>query len=633
VGVPELYWLPEQRDWSERMREAERDQATSWADLVALANARLDFLRTERLDRALCRLHGDVPPPGLSTRPVRLAVLGSSTLVHLHAGIRVAALRRGMWVSTYENEYGQYFQELVDPASPLHRFRPDAVLFAFDARHLTAGLDVAADTGASEAALERILAKIVNCWRLAHRGFNCPVLQQTVVPALIPLLGSNEHRLPGSPVRLIARLNEALRERAETAGVHLVALDARAAQDGVCAWHDPMLWLRAKQDITPAAAPFYGDMVVRVLAALQGRSYKCLVLDLDNTLWGGVLGDDGVSGLELGNGSTAGEAFLAVQEYVAQLARRGVILAVCSKNEEANALAAFADHPEMVLRRSDFACFKANWDDKAANLRAIARELNIGADALVFVDDSPFERNLVRRELPELAVPEIPEDEPGLIPLTLADAGYFEGLSVTADDRARAAHYQANQARRQLQSQATDLISYLRELKMQLVWRRFDRAGLGRIVQLVNKTNQFNLTTRRYTEEEVLMVMADPCALGLQLRLLDRFGDNGVIAIVIGRFENGDDCCIDTWLMSCRVLGRQVEEATLGVLAEQARSRGARRLIGEYRPTARNSMVAEHYSKLGFTIIERETGGGHRAVLELARFAPREIVVEVKEAT
>ena len=632
MSAPELHWLPAQPDWSERMRVTERDPSASWRDLVGLANARLDFLRTERLDRVLRRLFGNAPPPGLSTRPVRLAILGSSTLVHLHAPIRVAALRRGIWVTTYENEYGQYWQELIDPGSALHRFRPDAVLFAFDARHLAAGLDAAADTAAADAALEQALARMVACWRTAHSTFNCPVLQQTALPVLCPLLGNNEHRLPGSPDRFVARLNAAIRDRADAAGVHVIALDARAAQDGVRHWHDPLLWHRAKQETSPTVAPVYGDMVARVLAALQGRSYKCLVLDLDNTIWGGVIGDDGVDGLELGQGSALGEAFAAVQDYAAQLGKRGVILAVCSKNDEANALAAFAEHPEMVLKRSDIACFKANWDDKAANIRAIARELNIGLDALVFVDDNPFERNLIRQELPEVAVPEIPDDEPALIPMALADAGYFESLSVTDDDRARMAQYQANRARQESQSQATDLPAYLRSLAMQLVWRRFDRAGLGRIVQLINKTNQFNLTTRRYTEEEVLAVMADPRAFGLQLRLIDRFGDNGVIAIVIGWMDGSEDCRIDTWLMSCRVLGRQVEEATLNLLAAEANRMGARRLVGEYRPTAKNGMVAGHYARLGFTVVETDADGAARAMLDLTDFAPRETWMEVKEA-
>ena len=349
---------------------------------------------------------------------------------------------------------------------------------------------------------------------------------------------------------------------------------SRAARDGLAAWHDGGLWLRAKQEITPAAAPLYGDLAMRIVAAKLGRSHKCLVLDLDNTLWGGVIGDDGMDGIVLGQGTAMGEAFVAFQEYARELSRRGVILAVCSKNDETNALEPFDTHPEMVLRRGDIASFVANWADKAANLRAIAAELNIGLDSLVFVDDNPAERALVRQELPMVAVPEV-GDDPAFYAQIITAAGYFEGLAITQDDRERSGQYQGNRLRDTLRASATDLPSYLRGLEMTLVARPFDRLGQSRTVQLINKTNQFNLTTRRYTEQDVRAVMGDARAFGLQLRLLDRFGDNGIIAVVIGRMQDDADLLIDTWLMSCRVLGRQVESATLNLIVEQARRLGA----------------------------------------------------------
>jgi FkbH-like protein len=413
-------------------------------------------------------------------------------------------------------------------------------------------------------------------------------------------------------------------------GVDLVALDDRAARDGLAAWHDVALWHRAKQEISPAAAPLYGDLVARVFAAKQGRSAKCMVLDLDNTLWGGVIGDDGLDGIVLGQGSALGEAFTAFQDYARELSRRGVILAVCSKNDEANALEPFEKHPEMLLRRDDIASFVANWSDKAGNIKAIAAELNIGLDSLVFVDDNPFERALVRQELPMVAVPEV-GDDPTDFPAILADAGYFEALTVTDEDRERSGQYQGNRLREALRSSTTDLPSYLRSLDMRLVWRPFDRIGLARTVQLINKTNQFNLTTRRYTEADVQAVMDDVRAFGLQLRLLDRFGDNGIIAIIIGKMLNRDDLLIDTWLMSCRVLGRQVEPTTLNLIAAQAKLLGASRLIGEYLPTKKNGMVKDHYARLGFQVVETAVDGASRAVLDLAEFAPAETFIDVTE--
>jgi FkbH-like protein len=628
------HWLPPvPDDWRARLRAlgagpADRPEC-SWAEAVALANADLSFVLTNNLDQAMCRAF-PAQPPGLAARPERLALLGSATIGHLVPAIRIGGLRRGIWIDTYENEFGQYWQELTDPGSALHSFRPTTVLVALDAYHLAAGIDARLDAEGAAAALDEIATRIREIWRLAREAFGCKVIQQTVLPVHPPLLGANEHRLAGSPAAFIARLNSLLRPMADEAGVDLLALDERAARDGLAAWHSPTFWYHAKQEVTPAVAPLYGDLVARLLAAHQGRSAKCLVLDLDNTLWGGVVGDDGLEGIVIGQGSAAGEAYLAFQHYCRELARRGVILALCSKNDEANALEAFERHPEMALKRSDIAAFAINWDDKPTNIRAIAAELNIGLDALVFVDDNPFERNLVRRELPMVAVPEVGEDPVGFT-AAISDAGYFEALAITDEDRERTAQYHGNRARDALRRSTTDLEGYLRGLEMRLVWRRFDRIGLARTVQLINKSNQFNLTTRRYTEVEVLAVMDDPDAFGLQLRLIDRFGDNGVIAIIIGRKAGDRDLLIDTWLMSCRVLGRQVEEATLDLIARQAKLLGARRLIGEYIPTKKNGMVKDHYAKLGFTVMETTPAGGSCAVLDLRGFVPSPSFIHLEE--
>ncbi len=630
---PELYWLPAVQDWSARIKAVETltDPGEAWVRMVALANTRLDFVKTLRLDRALRGRYADGPPDGLATKPIRLAILASSTVSHLLPAIRVAGLRRGLWIKTYEPDYGQHKQELADPASGLWRFQPNTVLLAFDAYHWLRGADPGLLKSEADEWLDGAVADIRDTWRQIREAFHCPIVQQTVLPIFPALLGSNEHRLPGSPARLTVRLNEALREAADADGIDLLALDARAASDGLAFWHDPVLWHRAKQEVTPLAARLYGDLVGRILAARQGRSAKCMVLDLDNTLWGGVIGDDGLEGIVLGQGSAHGEAFVAFQAYALDQAKRGVILAVCSKNDEANALEPFERHPDMVLKRAHIGSFVANWQDKATNIRQIASELNIGLDSLVFVDDNPFERNLVREELPMVSVPEIPLD-PGLVAKCLSDAGYFEGLAVTEEDRERTAQYQANRERSALQARATDLPSYLRGLDMKLLWRRFDAVGLPRIVQLINKTNQFNLTTRRYTDDDMQAVIADPKAFGLQLRLLDRYGDNGIIAIIIGRLADDGDAVLDTWLMSCRVLGRQVEEASLALAMDQAARLGARRLIGEYRPTAKNGMVREHYAKLGFSLESRDNDGASRWALDLASTPRPESFIQIVES-
>jgi FkbH-like protein len=596
AGNPELYWLPRQGDWSQRL-----GAASAWPEFCALARSRIDALETRSLDRKSQKLIPE-PPAGLATRPIRLAVLASSTVDHLLPAIRVGGLRRDLYVRTHTPDYGQYTQALMDPRSSLHAFEPDAVLFALDAHHLLASIEIGQDAAEVERRLAQVGSDLAAQWARARQVFRCQIIQQTLMPVFAPLLGSNEHRLPGSRLAAVQRFNALLRNLADAEGVDLLALDSCVAAQGLNAWHDPALWHRAKQEVHPLSAPYYGDLVGRLLASAQGKSSKALVLDLDNTLWGGVIGDDGLAGITLGQGSALGEAFVAFQQYARDLSRRGVILAVCSKNDEANALEPFEKHPDMVLKRSDIACFVANWTDKAANLRQIAATLNIGLDSLVFADDNPAERAIVRRELPMVSVPELPED-PTLYPATLADAGYFESLHLTQEDFGRAGQYQANAQRGSLLASATDLDGYLRSLEMRALWSRFDKVGQVRIVQLINKTNQFNLTTRRVADEEIAALIEDDRALTLQIRLTDTFGDNGIIAIVAGSFVPGTrDIRLDTWLMSCRVLGRGMEEETLNLVAEQATALGAERLIGVYRPTAKNGMVRDHYSRLGFTL-------------------------------
>jgi len=445
MATPELRWLvPPAARWSDALRGL-GDQPTeaNWQSLVGLANHAIDFIQTQQLDRRLQRLFSAGPPTGLATKPVRLAILSSSTADHLLPSLRVGALRRGLWLSTYTGTYGQYAQELRDNRSALYAFGPDTILFALDARHVTTGFDAGMSAADAAARSEEIAATIVSNWRAARSAFGCKSIQQTILPVFPLLFGSNEQRLPGSEAAVVQGLNLRLRELAESEHVDLVSLDVPLTQDGLAAWHDPVLWHRAKQDVHPAAGPVYGDLVARLLAAQQGRSFKCLVLDLDNTLWGGVIGDDGLDGIVLGQGSALGEAYVAFQSYVRALSRRGIILAVCSKNDEANALEPFDRHPDMVLKRSDIACFVANWADKPANLRTIAERLNIGLDALVFADDNPFEREMVRREHPMVAVPELPED-PAIYADRIAQAGYFEGLHLTDEDTKRTHLYLAN---------------------------------------------------------------------------------------------------------------------------------------------------------------------------------------------
>ena len=508
-----LHWLPVDDNWRARLAKLRKDTPPSeeviWQEAVALANLQMDFVRTNALDQTLQIIFKNRSPVGAGILHVRLALLGSSTMAHLHGAIRVAGVRRGIWISIYENNYGQYYQELSDPRSALYAFDPTVLLLAQDAYHLAEGVSSNLDVHQSNLLLDERAQRLAECWRLAREAFNCQIVQQTPLPVHPDVLGLNEHRAPGSRAGFIYRLNHRLRSMVSEFGVDLLTLDTRATKDGISKWHDTGLWYRAKQEVAPAVAPLYGDLIGRLIAAKAGRSSKCLVLDLDNTLWGGIVGDDGVDGIVLGQGSPLGEAYTAFQEFARELSGRGVILAVCSKNDEALASEPFDKHPEIVLKRGDFASFKANWADKASNIKQIAAELNIGLDSLVFIDDNPVERAWVRQELPMVAVPEVTDDPISYIG-ALSDGGYFEGTMITDEDRLRSAQYQDNRQREALKSSATNVLGYLAGLKMELMSRPFDKVGLQRIVQLINKTNQFNLTTRRCSEEDVLAMMREP---------------------------------------------------------------------------------------------------------------------------
>jgi len=364
----------------------------------------------------------------------------------------------------------------------------------------------------------------------------------------------------------------------------------------------------AKFSFSDKLIPLYAEHVARTVAAIRGKSGKVLILDLDNTVWGGVIGDDGLEGIQVAQGDARGEAHLAVQRLALELRQRGIVLAVSSKNTDEVAREPFEKHPEMLLKLDHIAVFQANWNDKATNIQAIAEELSLGLDAMVFLDDNPVERGLVRKLLPQVAVPELPED-PAYYARTLTAGGYFEAATFATEDLKRAGFYQDNAKRASLQKQVGGVDAYLASLDMTITFQPFDATGRTRIVQLINKSNQYNLTTRRYTDPEVGAAENDPDCFTLQVRLADIFGDNGMISVVICRPGETGEWLIDTWLMSCRVLGRKVEHMVLREIMRHAAAAGIHKLSGIYLPTDRNKLVVDHYSRLGFTKVEEEESG------------------------
>jgi FkbH-like protein len=606
-GFPVMSWLPIAPDFRVDLRAA---LDTPKVDdrlhkLAFLAAHQLGFLDTIQLDRALGRL-GSKEAPGFVT--IRLAVLGSSTVDHLLPAIRVGGLRRRLLVDTYCGAYGQYRQELLDASSSLHQFAPQTLLFSLAVREAVSGVALAASVADVDAIVTKFVEDLRSLWRKARAAFNSTIIQQTFMDVTEPLFGNYDRFVPGVQSRVVARLNDRLCEAAARDGVLLLDVAHASQREGIDAWFDTSRWLQGKLEIAPQAAPKYGDLVARILAAQSGLSKKCLVLDLDNTLWGGVIGDDGLEGIVIGEGSAVGEAHLALQHYAKQLKERGIILAVCSKNDTRVAEAVFDEHPEMLLRRTDFAVFVANWNDKAENLKAIAARLNIGIESLVFVDDNPVERARIRQSLPMVAVPELPEDTAQYV-RCLADAGYFEAVAFTSEDRHRAGQYAANAEREALLESAQSMDEFLRGLRMSVVFGPFTAVDYPRIVQLFNKTNQFNTTTRRYTSEEISQLTSLPSALTLQFRLLDRIGDNGLVSTMILRPASDREGALDieNWVMSCRVFGRQLELEAMNIAVEAARRRGARSLIADYIPTPKNGVISGLYASLGFSPLNGAT--------------------------
>lgn len=617
----ELGWLPDApADFRARLRCLRESGAASMEDLRKLAITRLDLTQLHALSQLLGRLK-TIDDTAWS----KVAILSNASTEMVTSALPATALRHHLPLRVSTPSFGLFAQEAIDPTSETNTEGNDFVVLALDHR----AFDFQPMFG-DQAGAHRRLDDALTTWRSlvdsVRTNSGATVVVQTIAAPSSAYFGNLEAQVVGTVRWFVEKFNERLYAD-RLPGTLLFDLASLAASVGAGNWHDPVQWALGKFPFAHRAVPLYAEHLARVLMAAKGKSRKCLVLDLDNTLWGGVIGDDGLSGIVLGQGSPVGEAYQSIQAMALRLRARGIVLAVCSKNDEAVARSAFREHPEMLLREEHIAVFQANWNDKASNLRAIAESLNLGIDALVLLDDNPAERQLVRLELPMVSVPELPE-APEYFPETLLAAGYFESVGFTEEDRQRAEQYQANAARAAVLSTTSDLGYYLESLQMEATIAPFDAIGRGRIAQLINKTNQFNLTARRYTEADVEAFEVDPEVLTLQIRLKDRFGDNGMISVVICVPEQPRCWRIDTWLMSCRVLKRGLEQAILNTIMALARKHGIIKVVGEYQATAKNGMVRDHYERLGFSKLSEDG----EAVLWTARvdeFVPTEVAIRV----
>jgi FkbH-like protein len=579
--------------------------ARLWAEDESAATASFVVSRYEHLR------------PNLDLVSYRLAILRSFTVEPLLPLLQASAFSSGIDLAIHVSEFNTYVQEIIDPGSPLYTFAPDAVILAVQTR------DVATDlwqdfsslgAGQVHAAAARVTGEFRG-WLAAFRArssaqFIIHNLEQPDTPSQ----GVLDSQMQNSQRRAVEQINCQLRAiAAEYLGVYVLDYDALVARHGRARWRDERKWQTVRLPVSAQCLNHVVDEWLRFLHPLTGKVAKALVVDLDNTLWGGILGEDGIHGIRLGP-DYPGAAYQELQRALLDLYQRGILLAICSKNDYDEAMQALRSHPGMLLKPAQFAAARINWADKAQNLREIAAELNLGSDSLAFLDDSPAERQQIRTLLPEVFV-----IEPGADPLDFAravrDCPRFERLRITADDLKRSDHYRAQQERRQLEQSIGSREDFYRSLQQEAEVAPLSGSTLPRIVQLINKTNQFNLTTRRYTEQQLLELLSQPRWHCFSIRLRDRFADNGLVGVAVTH-EQEDACEIDTLLLSCRVIGRTVETAFLSFLAQHARQQGARRLQGWFRPTGKNAPAREFYPNSGFQAL-RQNGEGTLWSLDL----------------
>ncbi len=565
-------------------------------------------------------------PP--NAKAIKLAVIGGSSLRPLadlieHFVTVLAGFKVELWAGDYDN----YISEVMDEGSELYEFGPEVVfILPSEARCAYRGAIVDPLSLQEESANETVSDLLGLCQILNNRTGAEIILGNFRLPPYFDP-GAARHTALTSDYGFRKYVNLQLGLRLPNY-VHVCDIEFLANRIGTLKSTDERTWFESKQPFSTDLMVFVAREVAQIVKGLKAPAKKVVVLDLDNTLWGGVVGDDGLEGIEIGTTSPRGEAFRHFQQYLLSLTERGILLAVCSKNDHEKAVEPFLKHPEMVLRLSNIVNFKANWNPKSENIKQIATELSLGVDSFVFVDDNPAEIEIVRQFVPDVTCICIGED-PSTFASQLQDSRLFELRAVTKEDVERVELYQKEAQRQVLQSTATDMDSYLTSLQMVAEVSGFSSVDVPRITQLINKSNQFNLTTVRRTESEVLTVANDSNKQAFTVRLSDKFGAHGLIAIVIGSVE-GELFVVDTWLMSCRVLKRQVEELTLNKIVALAKMRGCSKVVGVYKPTAKNGMVRDLYPTLGFAATE-STEEFSKYVLEVDTYVPIETKIAVNE--
>ncbi len=557
---------------------------------------------------------------------IKVSLIGDTATQFLGTAIKGAGVERGYNINLFEAEYNQVERQFLNSTSELYEFDADMII-VFQSTHklgeLHSQLPVEQQMKLADERLG-FITSICEIPALANKKiiyFNYPEIDDTV-------FGSYANKVTSSLSYQVRKLNYELMNLAQQYSnlfiCDIAGLQNKLGRDFMFASN---IYVSTEMVLSIDALPYVASRVMDIVCAIKGQFKKCLILDLDNTVWGGVIGDDGIEGIQLGHGLGIGKAFTEFQMWIKKLRQRGIIICVASKNNEETAKEPFEKHPDMILKLDDIAVFQANWETKVDNIRTIQSILNIGFDSMVFLDDNPFERNIVREHIKGITVPELPED-PGDYLEYLYSLNLFETASYSSADKDRTKQYQIEAKRVSLSKTFTNEADFLKSLNMVSTVSGFTKFNTPRIAQLSQRSNQFNLRTVRYTEADITALADNPDVIDLSFTLEDKFGDNGLIAVIIMKRLDADTLFIDTWFMSCRVLKRGMENFTLNIMTEKAKAAGYKRIIGEYLPTAKNKMVENHYSDLGFNKIEGTETAQYE--LDVESYQPRECYIETK---
>lgn len=552
------------------------------------------------------RIKRELLETGVGFVDKKVAILGGSTTNDIKLVLELFLLNYGIRPSFYESEYNQYYQDAMFDNPELLEFNPDIIYIHTTNRNITIYPSMSDSEETIDEYIKAEKEKFEGMWEHLASVYNCPIIQNNFEMPFYRFLGNMDAVDRHGAVNFITRLNLEFYEYARThKNFYICDINYISADYGLKEWADTFYYHMYKYALALPAIPTLCFNVANIIKSILGKNKKGFVLDLDNTLWGGIIGDDGVDNIVLGPEESLGQVYSEFQNYIKKHKDIGVILNIDSKNDYENAIAGIK-HPDSAFTEDDFICIKANWDPKDMNFAAIANELNLGADSLVFVDDNPAERHIVREQIKGCAVPEIGQVQDYI--KIIDRSGFFEVTSISEDDKKRSEMYKENAKRSAMMQSFTDYGEYLKSLSMKAQIKNFEPVYMARIAQLTNKSNQFNLTTKRYTQPEIEQAAASENEITLYGKLEDCFGDNGVVSIVIGE-EKDKECHIKLWLMSCRVLKRDMEYAMLDTLIHRCKERGILTVYGYYYPTAKNNMVREFYNTMGFEKISEDEVG------------------------